>query len=93
MEHISKLLVPEGRIDSAPKHFEVYGLSGEDDRDPVKLGEYEYRYDGESIQYFAVENEGHVFEVIELRITSNHGNPNYTCLYRFRVHGKLSHDP
>nr|CAI5820565.1 unnamed protein product [Callosobruchus analis] len=93
MEHISKLLVPEGKIDSAPKHFEVYGLSGEDDRDPVKLGEYEYRYDGESIQYFAVENEGHVFEVIELRITSNHGNPNYTCLYRFRVHGKLSHDP
>ncbi|CAH1999316.1 unnamed protein product [Acanthoscelides obtectus] len=93
MEHISKLLVPEGKIDSAPKHFEVYGLSGEDDRDPVKLGEYEYQYDGESIQYFAVENEGHVFEVIELRITSNHGNPNYTCLYRFRVHGKLSHDP
>ena len=29
------------------------------------------------------------FPFIELRITSNHGHPDYTCLYRFRVHGLL----
>jgi hypothetical protein len=24
---------------------------------------------------------------MQLEITDNHGHPNYTCLYRFRVHG------
>ncbi|KAJ8975035.1 hypothetical protein NQ317_008975 [Molorchus minor] len=59
MEHISKLLVPNGKIDSAPKDFEVYGLSSEDEREPVKLGEYVYDYDGEPLQFFSVQNEGH----------------------------------
>lgn len=92
MEHISRLLVPNGKIDSAPKEFEVYGLKEENDRDPVKLGEYIYDYEGEPLQFFEVQNRGHSFVIIELRIISNHGNPNYTCLYRFRVHGKLAHD-
>lgn len=90
LEHVNKLLVPNGRIDSAPKNFEVYGLNAEKDKNPVKLGEYVYDYNGDSLQFFPVQNEGHEFQLIEIRITSNHGNPNYTCLYRFRVHGKLS---
>ncbi|KAJ8923336.1 hypothetical protein NQ315_001894 [Exocentrus adspersus] len=92
MEHISRLLVPEGKIDSAPKDFEVYGLFSENDKEPVLLGTYTYDYNGEPLQFFPVQSEGLVFEIIEIRIVSNHGNPNYTCLYRFRVHGKLSHD-
>jgi len=28
-------------------------------------------------------------QVIELKIESNAGNKDYTCLYKFRVHGKL----
>lgn len=91
MEHISKMLVPEGKIDSAPKEFEVYGLKSENDKEPIKLGQYLYDHDGEPLQFFAVQNRGHTFSIIELRIISNHGNPNYTCLYRFRVHGKLNH--
>ena len=27
--------------------------------------------------------------MIELKIESNAGNKDYTCLYKFRVHGKL----
>lgn len=92
LEHISKLLVPDGKIDSAPKEFEVYGLTLENDKEPVKLGTYFYDYDGEPLQFFEVQNRGHVFDIIELRIISNHGNPNYTCLYRFRVHGKLGRE-
>ncbi|KAL3274668.1 hypothetical protein HHI36_016048 [Cryptolaemus montrouzieri] len=88
LEHISKLLVPEGKIDSAPKDFEVYGLGHEEDRNGIKIGEYRYDYNGESLQYFVAENPDQTFEYIELRIISNHGNPNYTCLYRFRVHGQ-----
>jgi len=30
------------------------------------------------------------YEYIELRIHSNHGQLDYTCLYRFRVHGRLA---
>lgn len=90
LEHISKLLVPDGKIDSAPKEFEVYGLTLENDKEPVKLGTYIYDYDGEPLQFFEVQNRGHEFGIIEVRIISNHGNPNYTCLYRFRVHGKLA---
>jgi SUN domain-containing protein 1/2 len=29
------------------------------------------------------------FKLIEVEIKSNHGHPEYTCLYRFRVHGLL----
>ena len=28
-------------------------------------------------------------EYVEIQVTSNWGNPNYTCLYRFRVHGDM----
>ncbi|XP_044252851.1 uncharacterized protein LOC123003877 [Tribolium madens] len=92
MEHVSRLLVPEGKIDSAPKEFEVFGLNGENDKDPVWLGEFVYDYDGDALQFFTV-REPKVFSMIEIRIKSNHGNPNYTCLYRFRVHGKVSNEP
>jgi SUN domain-containing protein 1/2 len=93
VEHVSRLLVPEGKIDSAPKEFEVFGLNSENDREAVKIGEYVYDYDGDPIQYFAAQETGLVFTMVEIRVKSNHGNPNYTCLYRFRVHGTLSSEP
>ncbi|KAK9703219.1 Sad1 / UNC-like C-terminal [Popillia japonica] len=46
LEHISKRLSSTGRIDSALKQFEVYGLVNENDPEPVLLGTYEYRDDG-----------------------------------------------
>ncbi|EDW02017.1 GH21760 [Drosophila grimshawi] len=90
LEHISKSLSPTGRIDSAPRNFTVWGLEHEKDQDPVLFGEYEYQDNKASLQYFAVQNVDikRPFEIVELRIESNHGQPDYTCLYRFRVHGK-----
>ncbi|KAH8394676.1 hypothetical protein KR222_001666 [Zaprionus bogoriensis] len=90
LEHISKSLSPTGRIDSAPRNFTVWGLEHEKDQDPVLFGEYEYRESGGALQYFAVQNADikRPFEIVELRIETNHGQPDYTCLYRFRVHGK-----
>ena len=91
VEHIPRSLSPKGRIDSAPRNFIVYGLMAEFDKEPVKLGEYEYdAVNGEPIQMFEVEvseEENKQFKLIELEIKSNHGHPEYTCLYRFRVHG------
>lgn len=56
-----------------------------------------YDANGTAIQYFPVQYPrttliGGVkypvaFDIIELRVESNHGNPTYTCVYRFRVHG------
>ncbi|XP_076856150.1 SUN domain-containing protein 1 isoform X3 [Brachyhypopomus gauderio] len=34
------------------------------------------------------ENNTDAFQIIELRVLSNWGHPEYTCLYRFRVHGE-----
>ncbi|XP_049546684.1 klaroid protein [Anopheles darlingi] len=90
LEHISKLLVAQGSISSAPRAFTVWGLRELDDPEPVLLGSYEYRDQvGSSLQYFPVQNKQwqEPLQIVELRIESNHGNIHYTCLYRFRVHG------
>ena len=90
MEHISRTMSPSGRIDSAPREFAVYGLRSEKDPDPVKLGSYSYSEFLDPLQYFELESTNKVaYPYIELDILSNHGNMNYTCLYRFRVHGVL----
>ncbi|XP_055855470.1 klaroid protein isoform X1 [Episyrphus balteatus] len=90
MEHIPKTLTPNGKIDSAPRNFTTWGLEHENDHEPVLLGEYEYEDNDLPLQYFPVQQDvnGRLFDIIEVRIETNHGNPHYTCLYRFRVHGK-----
>ncbi|XP_037945983.1 uncharacterized protein LOC119678297 isoform X2 [Teleopsis dalmanni] len=90
LEHIPKTLSPTAAIESAPRNFTVWGLEHEKDQEPVLFGEYEYVDNDASLQYFPVQNLTikRPYEIVELRIESNHGNPQYTCLYRFRVHGK-----
>uniref|UniRef100_A0A0A1WF31 SUN domain-containing protein 1 n=1 Tax=Zeugodacus cucurbitae TaxID=28588 RepID=A0A0A1WF31_ZEUCU len=90
LEHIPRSLSPNGRIDSAPRNFTVWGLEHEKDYEPVLFGEYEYVDNDASLQYFPVKNTNikRPYEIVELRIESNHGHAQYTCLYRFRVHGK-----
>nr|XP_030140237.3 SUN domain-containing protein 1 isoform X3 [Taeniopygia guttata] len=89
LEHIPKTLSPTGNITSAPRNFAVYGLDDEYQEEGKLLGEYVYDQDGEPLQMFPVmeENED-AFQIVELRIFSNWGHAEYTCLYRFRVHGK-----
>ncbi|XP_063234370.1 klaroid protein-like [Bacillus rossius redtenbacheri] len=88
LEHIPKSLVPNGHIDSAPAKFSVWGLENEKDEDPLLLGSYMYMHNSSSLQYFKVQQEEtRPFRIVELKVLSNHGHPNYTCIYRFRVHG------
>lgn len=65
------------------------GLEHENDHEPLQLGTYEFRENGTNLQYFRVDDADRqrLHNIVELRIESNHGNTNYTCLYRFRVHG------
>ncbi|XP_061192438.1 uncharacterized protein LOC133200688 [Saccostrea echinata] len=93
LEHIPKSLAPEGKIDSAPKDFTVIGLNNENDKVGERLGNFTYTDAGPPLQSFKVQkpNVG-VYKFVQLSILSNHGNPLYTCLYRFRVHG-IPHKP
>ncbi|KAK2916778.1 hypothetical protein Q8A67_001152 [Cirrhinus molitorella] len=89
LEHIPKSLSPSGNISSAPQRFSVYGLDDEYQEEGKLLGDYTYQEDGESLQSFPVmEKNDKAFQIIEMRVLSNWGHPEYTCLYRFRVHGK-----
>ncbi|XP_056192444.1 SUN domain-containing protein 1 isoform X6 [Falco biarmicus] len=89
VEHIPKTLSPTGNITSAPKNFSVYGLDDEYQEDGTLLGQYVYDQEGEPLQIFPVmEKSEKTFQIVELRIFSNWGHEKYTCLYRFRVHGK-----
>ncbi|XP_078237673.1 SUN domain-containing protein 1 isoform X11 [Pogona vitticeps] len=89
LEHIPKTLSPTGNITSAPKDFSVYGLEDEYQEDGVHLGQYIYNQDGEPLQMFQVmKTTEKAFQIVELRIFSNWGHTEYTCLYRFRVHGR-----
>ncbi|XP_069839940.1 SUN domain-containing protein 1 isoform X5 [Dendropsophus ebraccatus] len=88
LEHIPKSLSPTGNITSAPKDFAVYGLENEYQEDGVLLVQSTYNEEGEPLQIFQVTEENRKsFQIVELRILSNWGHSNYTCLYRFRAHG------
>lgn len=87
-EHIRKELSPDLTNDSAPKHIRVKSLRDANDHEGVLLGEYVYDKDGEPLQQFKVQNPNPIpTRFIELLIQSNHGELQFTCLYRFRVHG------
>ncbi|XP_058536376.1 SUN domain-containing protein 1 isoform X7 [Ochotona princeps] len=89
LEHIPKALAPTGNIASAPKDFAVYGLESEYQEEGQLLGRFTYDQDGDSLQMFHVlPRPDKAFQMVELRILSNWGHPEYTCLYRFRVHGE-----
>ncbi|XP_014670274.1 PREDICTED: uncharacterized protein LOC106811235 [Priapulus caudatus] len=88
MEHIDKRLSPTGTIDSAPRDFQILGLKHAKVTEGVHLGTYRFDANAPPLQYFHVADpEVEAYPIIELRILSNHGNKDYTCLYRFRVHG------
>lgn len=87
-EHIRKELSPDLNIDSAPKAFKVKTLRDVNDYEGTLLGEYHYDRDGQPMQQFKVQHPNPMpTRYIELSVFSNHGEPLYTCLYRFRVHG------
>ncbi|XP_061703262.1 SUN domain-containing protein 1 isoform X2 [Syngnathoides biaculeatus] len=89
LEHIPKALSPTGNITSAPQNFTVFGLDDEYQEEGQLLGHYTYQEAGESLQTFPVkEPTEKSFQIMEVHVLSNWGHPDYTCLYRFRVHGE-----
>lgn len=74
--------------------IQVYGLENMDDTEGVLLGSFNYTTEGLPLQQFKVDEAAtdRAFDTVELKILTNHGNIHYTCLYRFRVHGKPVQD-
>lgn len=85
IDHIDESIA--SNIQSSPKDVKVYGI--DDDRNEILLGQYSYKIDNteSNIQTFKAIEQNKFFDKIKLVIESNHGH-DYTCLYRFRVHGK-----
>ncbi|CAK6982588.1 uncharacterized protein LOC128381804 [Scomber scombrus] len=88
LEHIPKNLAPSRTLHSAPRDFSVYGLDDERQEKGKLLGSFTYDEDGEALQTYSVTEENEqTFQIIEVQVLSNWGHPEYTCMYRFRVHG------
>lgn len=90
LDHLPRYNSPTGRIDSAPKDFEVYGMIN-DTEEGTLLGKFTYDENGDSTQTFRLPNPSDVvYRFVELRVLTNWGHIEYTCLYRFRVHGNIA---
>ncbi|ORX94979.1 hypothetical protein K493DRAFT_220191 [Basidiobolus meristosporus CBS 931.73] len=98
IEHVDQQVAIDLR--SAPKNIEVYGFiheptdSVEDDLEEYNrflLGRFEFDPKEHPIQTFSAISERQV-KYVQLRVLSNHGHPDFTCIYRFRVHGKLNEE-
>jgi len=82
IEHAPASTVPS--VNSAPKDFRVVAFN--QDLTETLLGEFKYNAStGVSHQSFKLEDP-HTTRIVRLEILSNHG-ADYTCVYRFRVHG------
>ncbi|KAM5250816.1 SUN domain-containing protein 2 isoform 3-T4 [Hipposideros larvatus] len=92
LEHVPKSLSPNSTISSAPKDFAVFGFDENLQQEGTLLGQFTYDQDGEPIQTFYFQDPKMAsYQVVELRVLTNWGHPEYTCIYRFRVHGEPAH--
>nr|XP_031829643.1 tetratricopeptide repeat protein 39C-like [Nomia melanderi] len=91
LEHIPESISPTGETSTAPRNFSLWGLDCVDDTHPFCFGEFAYDNTGHTLQYFEIEKEPRKpYEIVELKVHSNSGNEEYTCIYRIRVHGTLN---
>lgn len=89
LQHLPKELSPDGKINSAVKSFRVLGKNSPDEQGKM-LGTFEYKTDSTPIQTFDIANDKDSFDYVQFQFDTNHDSSDYTCVYRVRVHGKLS---
>ncbi|GMR63089.1 hypothetical protein PMAYCL1PPCAC_33284, partial [Pristionchus mayeri] len=88
-EHIPKSISRNGENLSAPKTFSVFTYEKDeyDFASRFELGKYTYDAHGDPLQFFIAQQQPpYPVQIIEFQVDSNYGE-QYTCLYRFRVHG------
>ncbi|XP_071654633.1 SUN domain-containing protein 3-like isoform X2 [Patagioenas fasciata] len=88
MDHVSGTEFHGESISGAPKDFAVYGFKEEHEEHGTFLGQFTFQAALNPSQTFQLKNElPVVVSYIRLQVLSNWGHSDYTCLYRFRVHG------
>ncbi|XP_066927890.1 SUN domain-containing protein 3-like [Clytia hemisphaerica] len=90
LEHLDRKLdrYSTSQYQLAPREFDVYAWLDKEGKEKFHLGSYVYLREKSAIQTFNVQNYySKAISYVELRVKSNYGNPDCTCLYRFRVHG------
>ncbi|GLH04722.1 Unc-84-like protein A, partial [Gryllus bimaculatus] len=93
LEHLPASAALTGSRASAPRRCSVTGLETTQDTSGPHLGQFSYNLDGPPRQTFVLSNAlDYPFKAVLLHIHNNHGNPEYTCVYRFRVHGNVISD-
>ncbi|KAL7058174.1 hypothetical protein AAHC03_016857 [Spirometra sp. Aus1] len=92
LEHIPRSLSLHGNINSAPREFQIKALDSEYSESGELLGTFKYDETSTPIQFFPVQpkNASKPVQFIEFAVLNNYGNPEYTCVYRLRVHGSAA---
>ncbi|CBY12057.1 unnamed protein product [Oikopleura dioica] len=88
IEHIPKAL-SFGDVSSAPQNVTLETVNPITGKGSL-IGSSVFNIDGIPVQTFRTSISESLLkptQFIRLRINSNWGNPNFTCLYRLRVHG------
>uniref|UniRef100_A0A8C9BGK2 Sad1 and UNC84 domain containing 5 n=1 Tax=Phocoena sinus TaxID=42100 RepID=A0A8C9BGK2_PHOSS len=89
LQHIPKTISLSGSLDTAPKDFIIYGMEVSPKKE-VFLGAFQFQPEN-IIQMFQLQNHPpRTFGAVKVKISSNWGNPRFTCLYRVRVHGSVT---
>ncbi|NXW36494.1 SUN5 protein, partial [Phaetusa simplex] len=92
VQHISKEEdSSSGTIASAPRTIAVFGVdAGREEETPLVT--FLYDVTKEVIQRFPLKmpRSKAAFSYIKLVVKSNWGNPEYTCISRVQVHGKMA---
>uniref|UniRef100_G5E798 Sad1 and UNC84 domain containing 5 n=1 Tax=Loxodonta africana TaxID=9785 RepID=G5E798_LOXAF len=89
LQHIPKTISLSGSLDTAPKDFVIYGMEGTP-KEEVFLGAFQFQPEN-IIQMFPLQNQpARPFGAVKVKISSNWGNPRFTCLYRVRIHGSVA---
>ncbi|GFN98307.1 sun domain-containing protein 2 [Plakobranchus ocellatus] len=103
LEHIPREVSPLGRLDSAPREFVIMAQEISVSSSEMLLGKFIYDINQEPIQVFEIKDpfctsetldpdkcgpNSRPYNIVTLKVLSNHGNPDYTCIYRLRVHGR-----
>ncbi|KAK2489474.1 hypothetical protein MC885_008477, partial [Smutsia gigantea] len=66
----------------------LQGILKQCEGEEMFLGQFVYNKTGTTIQTFELQHEvSETLLCVKLKVLSNWGHPEYTCLYRFRVHG------
>jgi hypothetical protein len=84
--HAAPYKLYKGSIKSAPRNFAVFGLESSSPS-PILISEFEFSPLSNHYHLEKVNFPDAVFDGIFVKITSNWGNPDWTCVYRIGVHG------